>query len=74
MKAVTKLAVTIMAKTSPIHGSARGNVIVAAYPNTAGFKGSTSFQRPYFVADAAVTSKSDAIRFIRSMEEQGFYF
>lgn len=74
MQAVTKLALTITDKLSPIHGEKRGRVIRAAYPNDKGLRGTTSFKSPYLVAEGDATSKEDAIRFVKELQAQGFYF
>lgn len=74
MQAITKLAITVVDKVSPIHGEKRGRVIRAAYPNDRGLRGTTSFKAPYLVAEGDATNKEDAIRFIKDLQAQGFYF
>lgn len=74
MKAVTKLVLDITNKVSPIHGEKRGRVIKAAYPNDRGPQGLPSFRAPYLVAEGDATSKEDAIRFVKGLQAQGFYF
>lgn len=74
MKAVTKLALTVVDKVSPIRGEPRGRVIRVAYPNDKGLKGTTSFRAPYLVAEGDATNKEDAIRFVKGLQAQGFYF
>ena len=74
MQAITKLAITIVDKVSPIHGEKRGRVIRAAYPNDRGLQGAPSFRAPYLVAEGDATSKEDAIRFVKGLQAQGFYF
>lgn len=74
MKAVTKLVLTVVDKVSPIHGEKRGRVIRAAYPNDRGLQGAPSFKAPYLVAEGDATNKEDAIRFVKSLQAQGFYF
>lgn len=74
MKAVTRLVLTITDKVSPIHGKPRGRVIKAAYPNDKGLQGAPSFKAPYLVAEGDATSKADAIRFVKNLQAQGFYF
>lgn len=74
MKAITKLVLTVVDKVSPIHGDKRGRVIRAAYPNDKGLRGTTSFKSPYLVAEGDATSKADAIRFVKGLQAQGFYF
>lgn len=74
MKAVTKLVITVIDKVSPIHGEKRGRVIRAAYPNDKGLRGAPSFKAPYLVAEGDATSKEDAIRFVKGLQAQGFYF
>lgn len=58
MKAVTKLVLTVVDRVSPIHGEKRGRVIRA----------------PYLVAEGDATNKEDAIRFVKGLQAQGFYF
>lgn len=74
MRAVTKLVITVIDKVSPIHGEKRGRVIRAAYPNDKGLKGTPSFRAPYLVAEGDATHKADAIRFVKALQAQGFYF
>jgi len=74
MKAVTRLVLTVVDKVSPIHGEKRGRVIRAAYPNDKGLCGSPSFRAPYLVAEGDATKKEDAIRFVKRLQAQGFYF
>lgn len=74
MQATTKLVLTIIDKVSPIHGEKRGRAIRAAYPNDKGLRGAPSFKAPYLVAEGDATTKEDAIRFVKSLQAQGFYF
>lgn len=74
MQAITKLVLTVVDKVSPIHGAARGRVIKAAYPNDKGLRGVPSFKAPYLVAEGDATNKADAIRFVKDLQAQGFYF
>lgn len=74
MQATTKLVLTIIDKVSPIHGEKRGRIIKAAYPNDKGLRGSPSFKAPYLVAEGDATNKADAIRFVKALQAQGFYF
>lgn len=74
MKAVTKLVLTVVDKVSPIRGEPRGRAIRAAYPNDKGLRGTTSFRAPYLVAEGDATNKADAIRFVKGLQAQGFYF
>lgn len=74
MQAITKLVLTVVDKVSPIHGEKRGRVIKAAYPNDKGLRGAPSFKAPYLVAEGDATSKADALRFVKALQAQGFYF
>lgn len=73
MKPTTRVEITITDVKSPIAGTARGQRIKAAHPNDRGFRGATSFRAPFFIADAAVTCKSDVERFLRGLFDQGYY-
>ena len=69
----TRICVTLLDITSPIHGEYRGQRLVAALPNTAGPFGTTSWLPPYLVLEVAYTGCPDTERFARELDRMGYH-
>lgn len=69
----TRVCVTLLDITSPIHGEYRGQRLVAALPNAAGPFGKVSWLPPYLVLEVAYTGRSDTERFVGELDRMGYH-
>lgn len=75
-----KATVRLLEVTRPISGETIGFRLQAAVPNSAGFKGKTSFKKPFFIAESSDYSeayieghfKEILNQFERELNWQGF--
>ena len=73
MTVKSRVVVSIKDVFSPIHEEYRGRYLLAALPNHDGPKGSVSFSPKYLVHRTTYQSKNDVERFIKELQNRGFY-